>query len=69
MTDADVAGLLAEVDHVVVARGRARRDLTAAATDPNDLKGPSGKYRAPMVVSDRTLFVGFGDAVLADLGG
>ena len=54
---------------VVIARGRARRDLKAAETELDDLKGPSGKYRAPMVVMGGTLYVGFGASVVEDLTG
>lgn len=69
LSDDDVRELLTRVEDVVIARGPARRDLKASEAEPGDLKGPSGKYRAPMVMMEGTLYVGFGAAVLGDLAG
>jgi len=33
-----------------------------------DLKGPTGNYRAPMLLVDSTLVAGFSPIVLAELG-
>jgi hypothetical protein len=70
LTDAEVRALLAEVDRVVVTRGRATVLLDAAKTKPADLHGPTGKIRAPLVRRGRTLLVGFHrDSLAALLGG
>ncbi len=57
--DADVAALLSAVRTVTVARGKSARTLPAAEVRPDDLRGPTGSYRAPILrVGDR-LLVGF----------
>ena len=66
-TDDDVRGLLAVAERVVVAKGRSRRDLDPAEADLDALKGPTGKYRAPILLSGGTLLVGFNAEALAEL--
>ena len=67
LTDDDVRALLAAADQVIVARGRSRRDLDPAETELDALKGPTGKYRAPIVLAGTTLLVGFNAEALAEL--
>lgn len=67
LTDDDVRALLATAERVVVARGRSRRDLTAGETELDQLKGPTGKYRAPIVLAGTTLLVGFNAEALSEL--
>ena len=57
--DDEVASLLRQVDTVVIARGKTVRKQPAATTTADDLKGPTGGYRAPMLRRGRTLLVGF----------
>ena len=59
MQDADVKVLLAAVDEVVVAKGKAARSLAAKDVALDDLKGPTGNYRAPMIRVGKKLLVGF----------
>ena len=59
MKDADVKALLASVDEVVVARGKKAVASPAKAIGLDDLKGPTGNYRAPMLRVGRKLLVGF----------
>ena len=59
MTDADVKGLLAAVDEVVIARGKKAVTLAANEATLDGLKGPTGNYRAPMLRVGRKLLVGF----------
>jgi hypothetical protein len=59
MQDADVKALLASVDEVVVAKGKKAVTSAAKAVGLDDLKGPTGNYRAPMVRVGRKLLVGF----------
>ena len=67
LTDDDVRELLAAAERVVVARGRSRRDLNPGETELDVLKGPTGKYRAPIVLAGGTLLVGFSAEALAEL--
>jgi hypothetical protein len=68
LDDGAVRQLLAAATRVIVARGHSRRELAAAETDLVDLKGPTGSYRAPMLLVGTTLVVGFSQPVLAELG-
>ena len=65
--DDDVRLLLARADRVVIARGRGQRELAPDEADLDDLRGPSGGYRAPMLLSGGTLLVGFSSAALEAL--
>ena len=64
---AEVRALIAAVDEVVIVRGRSAVRRPAREVKPNDLEGPTGKYRAPMVRRGRTLLVGFHAATLETL--
>ena len=66
-TDADVKTLLAEVDSVTLARGKSVRTLPAREVSPDDLRGPTGSFRAPMVQVGRRLLVGFHEETLRSL--
>lgn len=59
MTDADVKALLASVDEVVIAKGKSSRTAVPGNLSLDDLKGPTGNYRAPMLRVGRKLLVGF----------
>jgi hypothetical protein len=67
MKDADVKALLASVDEVVVARGKKAVASAAKSVALDDLKGPTGNYRAPMVRVGRKLLVGFHPETLETL--
>jgi hypothetical protein len=67
LADDEVRALLGQVDTVLVARGKALREQPAAATTLDDLRGPTGGFRAPMVRRGRTLLVGFHADALAGL--
>lgn len=67
MTDADVRKLLAAVDEVVIAKGKKAAAHAAREVGLEDLKGPTGNYRAPMLRVGRRLLVGFHPETLADL--
>lgn len=59
MTDAEARSLLATVDEVVLARGKAVRTVKASDLALDDLRGPTGGFRAPMLRVGRRLLVGF----------
>jgi len=65
--DAEVRALLARVERVIVARGAKLETRPASAVRPAELRGPTGKYRAPMVLRGKTLLVGFSAAALREL--
>jgi hypothetical protein len=67
LTDADARSLLAKARRVRIARGRAHRELHREETTLDDLKGPTGNYRAPLVLTGGTLLVGFQPETLAEL--
>lgn len=58
-SDKEAKALLASVDNVIVAKGKAFRELDAADATLNDLRGPTGNFRAPMIRKGKTLLVGF----------
>lgn len=59
LSEAEAHALLGEVDRVIVARGRGTEILPAGRATPDDLRGPTGRIRAPLVRRGRTLLVGF----------
>jgi len=67
LADADVRQLLSSADTVVIARGRKSRAAPASEIELEALKGPTGNYRAPMVLAHRTLLVGFNAEALSAL--
>ena len=69
LSDDDARALLGEVDQVLVARGKKVREIAAAEASLDDLKGPTGNYRAPMIRAGSRLLVGFHPETLAELAG
>jgi arsenate reductase-like glutaredoxin family protein len=66
LSDPEVRALLGEVDEVWIARGakidrRATRDVGV-----DDLRGPTGGIRAPLLRRDRRLLVGFRESTLKE---
>ena len=59
LSTAEAKRLLASVDRVLLLRGAALKELDAKSVKPDDLKGPTGKIRAPLVRVGRTLLAGF----------
>jgi len=69
LSDADAKALLASVDEVVLSRGKAQRRLRSKDATLDDLRGPTGGFRAPMLKVGRRLLVGFSkDALDETLG-
>jgi arsenate reductase-like glutaredoxin family protein len=67
MSDADARKLLHSVTEVVLARGKAIRRLSSKEATLDDLRGPTGAFRAPMVRRGRKLLVGFSEEELKKL--
>ena len=59
LTDEEAQTLIGSVSTVLVARGKKVRDLASAEASLDDLKGPTGNYRAPIVRAGDQLLVGF----------
>lgn len=65
LSDAEARLLLAAADEVLVARGTTVRTLPAAEATLDDLRGPTGGFRAPLLRRGRRLLVGFHAEALA----
>jgi hypothetical protein len=67
LTDREVMDLLNKVDTVIVARGSRVETIEGSRARPSDLTGPTGNYRAPMLVMGKKLLVGYNAAALESL--
>ena len=67
LTDADARALLKDVDTVTLARGKSARTLAARGVSLDDLRGPTGNFRAPMLRVGRRLLVGWHEETLREL--
>ncbi len=67
LTDAEATELLARVRVVKIAKGKGVTEKAAGEATLNDLKGPTGGYRAPMIVQGKVLLVGFNAEALGEL--
>jgi hypothetical protein len=59
LSEKDARGLLKEVDTVVIAKGKTTRTVSARDATLDDLRGPTGNIRAPLMRIGRCLLVGF----------
>ena len=64
LSEKDVRALLKEVDEVVVATRKGTRAVSASDATPDDLRGPTGNIRAPILRIGRRLLVGFHEETL-----
>lgn len=67
MSENEVKALLSAVDEVWIARGKKVEKQPATAASPDDLRGPTGNFRAPMLKRGRRLLVGFHAVSVAEL--
>mgnify|MGYP003412964697 FL=1 len=67
LSEPEVAELLRSVDEVWIARGKKVEKRAAGAAKPDDLRGPTGNFRAPMLRRGRRLLVGFHAASVEEL--
>lgn len=49
MTEEEVGRLLSSLEEVILVRGRAFEVRAASRTSPQDLRGPTGNFRAPLL--------------------
>ncbi len=69
LSDAEVQELLKSVEEVVLGKGKSARTLKAKETQLDDLRGPTGNFRAPLLKVGKRLLVGFHEETLrASLG-
>ena len=66
LNEKKVRDLLRGVTEVVIARGRKTETFKTSDVKPAMLKGPSGNFRAPMLVRGKKMLVGFSADTLAD---
>jgi arsenate reductase-like glutaredoxin family protein len=59
LSDVEARAVLACVDEVIVAKGKNARRLAAKDATLDDLRGPTGNIRAPIIRKGRRLLVGF----------
>ena len=67
LAEAEVKALLKSVSTVIICKGKKSVEMKAAEAKPDDLKGPTGNFRAPMLRRGRTLLVGFNEEALKRL--
>ncbi len=67
LSDEDAKLLLAGVDTVTLARGKSARTISAREASLDDLRGPTGNFRAPMLRIGRRLLVGWHEESLREL--
>lgn len=65
LADEEALTLLSAVDEVVVAKGKGARTVAARDATLDDLRGPTGGFRAPILRRGRRLLVGFQGEALA----
>ena len=69
LTEPEVRVLLKEVDTVLIAKGKKVVEAKASETGVDDLRGPTGNIRAPLVRVGKKLLVGFNPDALKSLVG
>jgi len=67
LEEPEVRALLETVEEVTIARGGRAESRPAREVVPDDLRGPTGGFRAPIVRRGRRLLVGFHPAALERL--
>ncbi len=66
LTEREVRALLRNVSDVVIARGTKAEAFKSKDVKPAMLKGPSGNFRAPLLIRGKKMLVGFSAATLED---
>ena len=59
LQDEEVRALLRRVSKVIIAKGKKSETHVAGDVKPDMLRGPSGNYRAPMLIRGKTMLVGY----------
>ena len=59
LSDAEAKNLLSTVNEVTIAKGKKATTYPAAEVTPAQMKGPTGNFRAPMLVSGKKMLVGY----------
>lgn len=69
LDDADALAVLRSVEHVIVCRGKKTTEIPRTSASLDDLRGPTGNFRAPILQVDDRLLVGFHREALEELLG
>ena len=67
LTGDDARALLRSLRKVVICRGSKTFEMPADRATLDDLKGPTGNFRAPLLHIDSTLLVGFNRQALEEI--
>ena len=59
LTDDEARKVLSNIDEVTIAKGRKATTFPAAEVNIAQMKGPTGNFRAPMLVTGKRMLVGF----------
>lgn len=66
LSDQEAQALLASLDEVIIAKGKNSQLVPATQATLDQLRGPTGNFRAPMLRRGRRLLVGFSEPALLD---
>jgi arsenate reductase-like glutaredoxin family protein len=64
MQESEAQALLGQVEEVIIAKGKNSKRMKAKDATVDDLKGPTGNIRAPLLRKGRVLLVGFHEGEL-----
>lgn len=67
LTEEEAQKLIEDASRVLVAKGRKINEIPPSEATTDDLKGPTGNFRAPILVLGDTLLVGFHGETLEEL--
>ena len=67
MQESEAQALLARVEEVIIAKGKNAKRMKAKDATIEDLKGPTGNIRAPLIRKGDLLLVGFHEGELKAL--
>lgn len=67
LDDEGAQALIDQVELVIIAKGKKVREVAASEAALDDLKGPTGNYRAPILRIGDRLLVGFNADKLEEL--
>jgi len=67
LSEEEALKLLADSQRILVAKGRKVVEISKGEASPEDLKGRSGNFRAPILLTEGTLLVGFHGETLEEV--
>ena len=67
LSEEEAQALLDGASRVLVAKGRKVQEIPKGEATPDDLRGPTGNFRAPILLTEGTLLVGFHGETLEEV--